>query len=375
MVNTPMPDLPAGLTTIVQQFQIDGTFIDLAPHGSGHINDTYLGRYQTAHGVERFIHQRINHQVFRQPEKVMGNIERVTRYAREQIQAAGGDPSRETLTLVPTRAGASFFRTPAGEYWRTYRFIRGVHTCEVATEPRQAYHAARAFGRFQKLLDSLPGERLHETIPNFHHTGKRFAAFQQAVRADVHHRAQFCRAEIDFILQRQADAAVVVDMLDQGLLPERVTHNDTKLNNVLMDDQTGEGICVIDLDTMMPGSALYDFGDLIRMGTATAPEDEPDLSKVSVDLNMFDWLARGYLEAARDFLTPQEWQYLPFGGKLITFEQAIRFLGDYIQGDVYYKIHRPGHNLDRARNQIKMVADMEQKMDQMQAIVARCQTA
>ncbi len=357
--------------SIARQFAIEGRLLDAAPHSSGIINDTFVSRYETPGGVKRYIHQRINQNVFREPVKVMENIERVTRYARERILAAGGDPERETLTLVPTREGRSYYCTPTGDYWRTYHFIEGARTYEVSDNPTHVYEAAKAFGHFVKLLDSLPGPRLHETIPNFHYTPRRFAAFTEAVQADPAHRARECRAEIQFLLEREAYAPVVTRMLEEGRIPERVTHNDTKLNNVLIDDATGKGICVIDLDTMMPGSVLYDFGDLIRMGAATAPEDEADLSKVTVNLAMFDQLAHGYLDATRDFLTPLEIEYLVFGGILITYEQAIRFLMDYLKGDVYYKVRRPGQNLDRARNQIKMLADMERLRPQMEAIIQK----
>ena len=263
--------------------------------GSGSHQRHLPGQVSDTTGITRYIHQRINHHVFKEPEKVMENIERVTRYAREQILAAGGDPDRETLNLIPARSGKSYYCTPEGEYWRTYKFIEGAHTYDVAKNLQQVHHAAKAFGEFQKLLDSLPGPRLHETIPNFHHTPKRFETFVQALQIDAANRAKQVKPEIDFILAREKDASVVVDLLAQGKLPERVTHNDTKLNNVLIDDQSGEGICVIDLDTMMPGSALYDFGDLIRMGTATAAEDEADLSRVGVNIRLFDPLAHGYL--------------------------------------------------------------------------------
>lgn len=356
---------------ICRHFQVGGNLVEITPYGGGHINDTLLGVYQTSSGQVRYIHQRINHNVFKQPEKVMENIERVTRYARERIRAAGGNPDRETLTLVPAEDGKSYYQAQDGSYWRTYTFIEGAHTYDIAQNLEQVYHAARAFGSFQKLLDDLPGERLHETIPNFHHTRKRFDAFLQALDADPANRAHSVKTEIEFILRREKDASLVVDLLAAGELPERVTHNDTKLNNVLIDDQTGEGICVIDLDTMMPGSALYDFGDLVRMGTATAAEDERDLSRVGVDLSLFSELARGYLDSARDFLTPVELDLLVFGGRLITYEQAIRFLGDYLNGDVYYKTHRPDHNLDRARTQIKMLEEMERKQTAMEEIIRR----
>ena len=356
---------------IARQFAIEGRLLDSAPHTSGIINDTFVSRYETPSGVKRYIHQRINQNVFKEPLKVMENIERVLRYARERIVEAGGDPEREALTLVPTREGASYVCTPDGDTWRTYVFIEGAHTYEVSDNPTHVYEAAKAFGNFQKMLDSLPGDRLHETIPGFHYTPRRYAAFVEAVQADAAGRVSACREEIDFLLERKAYAPLVTDLLEQGRIPERVTHNDTKLNNVLIDDVTGQGICVIDLDTTMPGSSLYDFGDLIRMGAATAPEDEIDLSKVTVNLEMFDHLARGYLDATRHFLTALEIEHLVFGGMLITYEQAIRFLMDYIKGDVYYKIRRPQHNLDRARNQIKMVADMERFRHHMEATIRK----
>ena len=360
----------AELHAIFEQFAVPGKLIEAAPYGSGYINDTYLGRYLENGQETRYIHQRINHLVFKQPEKLMENFERVTRHARSKIVAAGGDPQRETLNVVPARSGASFICTGQGEYWRTLVYIPGTITYDVCTTPQMAYSPAYAFGHFQKVLADLPGERLHETIPDFHHTRKRFAAFAEAVQADSAGRCGECRAEIDYILQREEYAGMLVDRLASGELPERVAHNDTKLNNVLIDEASGKGICVIDLDTVMPGTLLYDFGDLIRMGTATAPEDETDLSRVRLDLQLFNWLARGYLDAVRELLTPLEWELLIYGGLVITYEQAIRFLGDYLRGDVYYKIRHPHHNLDRGRNQIKMVQEMEALKGEMQAIIA-----
>jgi len=361
----------ASIKDISRQFQIDDDFIEARPHGSGHINDTYLGRYKTASGLKRFVHQRINHNVFKHPEELMENIERVTAFTRQRILESGGDPERETLNLVPTLDGKSFYKTAEGEYWRTYVFINDARTYEIVEDLRHVYSAARAFGNFQRLLDSLPGERLHETIPGFHHTRQRFEVFRRAVENDPANRAKSIRSEIDFYLKREAIASLVIDRLENGRLPERITHNDTKLNNVLIDDRTGDGICVIDLDTTMPGSALYDFGDLVRMGTATAAEDEVDLARVGVDLNMFNWLARGYLDATRDFLTAQEMDLLVFAGQLITFEQGIRFLSDYLNGDIYYKIHRPEHNLERTRTQLKMLQEMEAKQSEMEVIIRR----
>ncbi|MCL5103315.1 MAG: aminoglycoside phosphotransferase family protein [Armatimonadetes bacterium] len=359
------------LSEIVSHFRIDGDFLDAVPYGSGHINDTYAARFKVGDGVVRYIHQRINHNIFKEPEKLMRNIERVTSHAREQIVAAGGDPDRETLNLVPTLDGKSFYRSPEGDYWRTYIFIEGAMTYDQVEDLNHVYSASRAFGEFQRLMSSLPGERLHETIPNFHHTRKRFEAFVAALEKDAMNRASGVKAEIDFVLAREADTSVVVDLLARGQLPERVTHNDTKLNNVMIDDLTGEGVCVIDLDTVMPGSALYDFGDSVRIGASTSVEDERDLGKVGMSLDMFDRLAHGYMDAARDFLTPNEIDYLPFSAKLMTFECGMRFLADHLSGDTYFKIHRDGHNLDRCRTQFKMVAEMEQQTDLMDAIVAK----
>lgn len=373
------PSTPRLLHEISAQFDIPGTFLSAAPHGGGYINDTFLARYEVREGSswrERcYIHQRINHNVFKEPVKVMENIQRVTAHSRRQIIAAGGDPQRETLNLVPARDGLPYYHIPEdqpfGGYWRTYLFIEGAHTFDVPENLEQVYHAARAFGNFQRLLNDLPGPRLHETILNFHHTRKRLEAFRAILDADPARRAGAVRPEIDFILRREQDASRVIDLLARGELPERVTHNDTKLNNVLIDDASGQGICVIDLDTVMPGTVLYDFGDLIRMGTATAAEDEPDLAKMGLDLRLFAELARGYLSAARDFLTPLEREMLVFGGRLITYEQAMRFLGDYLNGDTYYKIQYPNHNLVRARTQIKMLEEMERKRPEMEAVIAR----
>ena len=360
------------IANIARDFQIEGDLVGAAPHGSGHINDTYLAVYHTPGGTARYIHQRINHNVFKQPELVMENIQRVTDHAREQISRAGGDPLRESMNLVPAVDGRFFTRDTEGSYWRTYLYVDGTRTYDSTPDLHAVYEASFAFGAFQKLVSSLPGERLHETIPNFHQTRKRFDAFVQAVNNDAVNRAAGVQTEIDFLLKREADASVVVDLLAQGRLPERVTHNDTKINNVLFDDQTGRALCVVDLDTVMPGSALYDFGDMVRAGAARGLEDEPDLTKAGFDLSLFTQLARGYVSAARDFLIPAEIELLAFAGKLITYEQALRFLGDHVNGDTYYKVHHPGHNLERARTQIRMLEEMEAQMGLMEAIIDRC---
>jgi aminoglycoside phosphotransferase (APT) family kinase protein len=252
-----------------------------------------------------------------------------------------------------------------GNFWRAYHFIENARTYDSVQSPAQAFQAAKAFGEFQRMLADLPAPRLHDTIPDFHHTPKRFAALERAIAADVAGRAILAKPEIDFALARKSICGV---LLDAGL-PERVTHNDTKINNVMLDDDTGEGICVIDLDTVMPGLVLYDFGDMVRTATSPGPEDERDLSKVNLQFPLFEALARGYLTSAAGFLTKEEKKHLAFSGKLITFEIGLRFLTDYLSGDTYFKVHREGHNLDRCRTQFKMVASIEQQEEQMVKLI------
>ena len=321
--------------------------------------------------ARRYLLQRVNEQVFRDPPGVMENIERITAHLAEKIRLAGGDPERETLTLVPTHEGASFCQDSKGGYWRAYLFIEGARAYEIAPDLRHVRSAARAFGDFQRLLADFPAGTLHEAIPDFHNTPKRFATFVETVAADPVNRAAGVRPEIRFLEDRSAETAVLADLLTQSRLPLRVTHNDTKVSNVLFDDATGEALCVIDFDTVMPGTTLYDFGDAVRAGAALAAEDEPDATKAGLSLEAFEALTRGYLEAARSFLTADEIEYLPFAGLVITLEQAIRFLNDYLKGDVYYPVHHERHNLDRARTQIRMIEDMEANFDALKAMVAR----
>ena len=360
------------LKAVVAQFDLEGEFVDAQPYGTGHINDTYLVRLRQGQAVVPWILQRINHRVFTKVPALMENILRVTEHVRGRLAALpGSDLRRETLTVIPTRAGKAFLEDADGNFWRTYIFITGARTYDEVRGRDMARQAAMAFGRFQKLLMDLPEPTLHETIPFFHHTPDRFARLEAAIAADAAGRAASCPAEIEFALARKASTGVLVDGIAAGRLPLRVTHNDTKINNVMIDDQDGRGICVIDLDTVMPGTVLYDFGDQIRTTTGTAAEDERDLSKVRFQIDMFEALVEGYLEAARDFLVPAEIEQLAFSGRLITFEIGIRFLTDYLQGDVYFKTHRPGHNLDRARTQFQMVRHMEAQSEAMEGIVAR----
>ena len=357
---------------IAREFALSGEIVSASPYGSGHINDTFKVDVKPAGGPRRYVLQRINHHVFRRPDELMANVERVCAHAHAKLKTAGEtDADRRTLRLIPTRAGKAWHIDAAGNRWRCYHFIEGATGHDVVRSPAQAFAAAKAFGAFQALLADLPGGRLHETIPDFHHTPSRFARFQQALAQDAQGRAAACVPEIAFALARSHEVNVVVDALRDGTLPERVTHNDTKLNNVLLDDVTQEGVCVIDLDTVMPGSVLYDFGDLVRTSTSPAAEDETDLSKVRLQLPMFEALVKGYLASADGFLTPKEKELLPFAGKLITFEIGLRFLTDWLEGDVYFKIKRPTHNLDRARTQFKLVESIEAQLPAMQALIAR----
>lgn len=350
--------------SLARQFQIYGEFISAGPYGSGHINDTYCAVFNQGGTPVRYILQRINHNVFKTPVALMENVQRVTAHIGHKV-ADQPDFTRCGLTLISARDGRAWHRDPEGNYWRTYIFIENARTYDAVESPQQAFQAARAFGRFQKLLSDLPAPRLHDTIPDFHHTPSRFAKLESAIAADSANRAWLARPEIQFALNHKSMTGV---LLAAGL-PERVTHNDTKLNNVMLDDKTGEGICVIDLDTVMPGLVPYDFGDIVRTSTSPTREDERDLSKVKMQFPMFEALARGYLATAAEFLTKAERQHLVFAGKLITFEIGIRFLTDFLEGDVYFKVHREGHNLDRCRTQLKLVESIEQQEDQMNKLI------
>jgi aminoglycoside phosphotransferase (APT) family kinase protein len=360
------------ISAIAKQFQTPGRFVSAEPYGNGHINDTYAATYEQAGSLCRYIHQRINHDVFKDPIAVMANIQRITEHVRRKLtEQSVSDLDRQTLTLVPTWDDLMYYRDPGGNVWRTYWFIGNARTYDVVESPAQAYQGGKAFGHFQQLLEDLPGPRLIETIPDFHHTPKRFAALKQAIEADVVNRAKSAQVEIDFALQHEAMVDVLLDLQARGQIPERVTHNDTKINNVMLDNETGQGLCVVDLDTVMPGLALYDFGDMVRTATCLAAEDERDLSKVIMEMPLFEALARGYLEAAGAFLNETEKRYLAFSGKLITFEIGIRFLTDYLAGDTYFKIHRQGHNLDRCRTQLKLVQSIIEQEEAMNRLVER----
>lgn len=362
----------AKIDETIAQFALEGRLIEKQPYGNGHINDTFLLTNETADGEKkRYILQRMNHDIFKNPQELMENVINVTEYLRKVILAQGGDPNRETLNVVKTHDGSSYYKDDNGNYWRVFLYIEGTVCLEMVEGPEDFYDSAVAFGNFQKMLADYPAEKLHETIPNFHNTPSRFRDFQKAVKEDKMGRAELAREEIEFALAREKDTAVLLDLLQEGKLPLRVTHNDTKLNNILFDEETKEALCIIDLDTVMPGLSHYDFGDSIRFGASTGAEDEKDLSKVEMDLNLFEAFTKGFLEGCGGSLTEKEIEMLPMGAKLMTYECGIRFLADFLEGDVYFKIHREGHNLDRARTQFKLVADMEKKWDEMAAIVEK----
>ena len=363
ITHTPVQDIHRG-------FQIYGSYLESRPYGGGHINDTFEAAFSQSGLRTRYIFQRINHNIFKKPAAVMENIERVTREARRRLAAAGvTDGSRRTLTVIPARDGKPYFVDTEGSTWRCYLFIEGARTYDIIQNEGQAFEVGRAFGDFQNLVAELPGERLHETIPNFHNTRLRFNRLAEVVEADPQGRLKEVAPEWAFIQEREVLVDVLLGLAARGEIPERVTHNDTKLNNVMIDDATGAGVCVIDLDTVMPGLALYDFGDLVRTATSPAAEDETDVSKVRMQMPMFSALARGYLSSAGGFLNDAEKSHLGFSGKLISLEIGIRFLTDYLEGDVYFKTKRAVHNLDRCRTQLALVRSIEAQEDAMAVLL------
>ena len=349
---------------VARAFSLEGEFRRADRYGSGHIHDTYCVSFDHGGREERIILQRINTAIFKNPVAVLENIERVTNHLRSKLDGEP-DADRRVLRIVPTRKGAAWYVDGSNHYWRVYYFIADAHTDDTVTSPHQAFEAAKAFGQFQRQLADLPDPRLHESIPDFHNTPKRFAAFENSFETNTAGRAAQARAEIAFAMSRSATARALVD----AKLPVRVTHNDTKLNNVLLDNTTGKGICVIDLDTVMPGLAAYDFGDMVRTMTCAAAEDETDLSQVSMQFPLFEAVLRGYLEGAAAFLTTPERESLITGAKVIIFEQGIRFLADFLSGDVYYKISSPTQNLDRCRTQFKLLESIEQQEDTMTSLL------
>ncbi|MBR6595930.1 MAG: aminoglycoside phosphotransferase family protein [Oscillospiraceae bacterium] len=366
-----IPENDPIIQEVLSAYDFPATLLGAVRYGQGHINDTFCVVCQPQEGdAIRFILQGLSSAAFPHPEELMENFIGITSYLRKTVIAQGGDPMRETLSLVNTRDGKPFYTDANGKVWRLTPFIENTDCFQSAT-PELFEASARAFGRFQYMLQGYPAETLHETIVNFHNTEDRYNKFLAALEADKLGRAKDIQAEIDFVVSRKADCSVALQALRDGILPLRVTHNDTKLNNILIDRETGEGICVIDLDTTMPGLSMNDFGDSIRFGANHSKEDEKDLSKVNFDIELYEVFTRGFIQGAKGGLTEAEIKYLPWGARLMTLECGIRFLTDYLDGDNYFRIHYPEQNLDRCRTQFKLVKDMEEQWDAMAAVIEK----
>lgn len=350
------------LNFIMKQFSPDNGIV---PYGDGHINQTFLAK------SKQYILQRINTSVFADPYKLMNNIQNVTNHLRKKIIDANGNPDRETLTVIPTVSGELCYNYNEN-YFRVYKFISDTVYYSVANNPKTLYYAAKSFGKFQNMLNDFPIEKLYETIPDFHNTPKRFSALEKAIKEDRAGRLKFVEDEVNFSLNQKHITQDIMNSIADGSVPLRVTHNDTKINNVLFDKDTGEGVCVIDLDTVMPGSLLFDYGDALRTGAATTAEDEQNLSLMWFDMTSFRMFTKGYLEEVFPVITKREIELLPLSVKLLTYECGIRFLTDYLNGDTYFKVTRENHNLDRTRTQFKLYKDIENKFEEISSVVKEC---
>ena len=352
--------MAVNLEKVVENFSVKAGIV---PYGNGHINDTYLRE-----GNPGYILQRINTNVFKDPNSVMENIVNVTEYLRAEIVKNGGDPERETMNVIKTKLGKNCYMADSSNYFRMYKFVSNSVSFDTAEDLSLLFEAGKSFGKFQRMLDGFDAGLLHETIVDFHNTPKRIEQLEAAIKENYENRAALVSAELDAAKKYSKYASLITDAMADGSIPSRVTHNDTKLNNVLFDKDTHKGICVIDLDTVMPGSILYDFGDALRFGASSGAEDETDLSKIYFDLEKYKSFSEGFLGEVGECLTKREIELLPESVIIMTYECGIRFLADYLNGDVYFKIHRENHNLDRARTQLKLVADMETKLDEMHRI-------
>ena len=360
------------LQEVLEAFDFGAPVVGAIRYGCGHINDTFVVHTQPADACcRRFILQRMSSAAFKRPDQLMENIIGVTEFLGREIEKRGGDRSREAMRVIRPKSGADFYTDSQGGAWRLYPFVEGTICYQTADTPELFAASGRAFGRFQQLLRDYPAETLYETIPRFHDTEDRLAKFKAALAADKLGRAKNCQPETGFVLAREQDCSVALNALREGKLPLRVTHNDTKLNNVLMDEATGEGICIIDLDTVMPGLVIYDFGDSIRFGANHSAEDERDLSKVNLDVDLFAAYTAAFLAGTGGSLTDEEIAYLPWGAKLMTLECGMRFLTDFLEGDTYFHTSRENQNLDRCRTQFKLVGDMEARWAELEAITGR----
>jgi len=357
---------------LVDQFDIEGRAVSVLPFGSGHINDTYRVVIDSAE-AKSYLLQRVNHHVFNDVAAVMGNIELVTRHLRDRYRAEGGCDQRledKVLTLIPAKTGASYIRDNQGNFWRMFILLEGTRSYDIVETPQQAKEGGRAFGQFQRLLSDLDTTLIREVLPGFHHIGKRLERLSVAVRADSMQRVHQVQDELAFIQRRAKRMHTILELAANGLLPVRITHNDTKFNNVLLDKHDRVQ-CVIDLDTVMPGYVAYDFGDAIRTIINRAAEDESDLSRITLNIPLFEAYVEGYFEEAHAFLTADEVGSLIEGVLLLPYMQAVRFLTDFLEGDHYFKIHHPGHNLQRARAQLKLVEQLEADEPVLRDIIAR----
>ncbi len=363
---------PFDIEKIAKEFSLNGYYTGYEKINNGHINSTYTLIFEENGKVKKYVLQLINTTVFKNPDTLMSNIVAVTGHIRkknEDLNIPWAD--RGTLTFLPCLDGKYYHIDENGNCWRIYEYIDNVYTCNAIDSTEIFENAGVAFGDFQNILADFDGASLYETIENFHNTVSRFADFKKAVDENKSGRLDTAKEEVEFAIAREADTHVLVDMIADGKLPLRVTHNDTKLNNILFDNVSDKGICIIDLDTVMPGLSLYDFGDSIRFGANTAAEDEKDISKVSLSIELYEAYVKGYLSSAKKALTDLEKELLPFGAKIMTYECGIRFLMDYLNGDTYFKTEYPEHNLVRARTQFALVADMEKKMEEMKAITRK----
>ncbi len=363
------PEEFAHIQDIVAAFNIYGDVVAAAPYGSGHINDTFVVNMSLGGKPVRYLFQRINNDIFKDVPGLMSNVQRCCDHIQARLQREKvSDASRRSLTVIPTKDGSAYHIDDQQKFWRCYIFIEDAVGYDIIENEKQAFVAANAFANFQKYITDLPGERLGETIPDFHNTIKRFETLKAAIAEDSQGRAKDVQEEIEWALAHEGLAHTLLDLRDAGDIPERITHNDTKLNNVLLDNATDEAMCVIDLDTLMPGLSLYDFGDLIRTSTSPVAEDEKDPSKVHMQMNMYKAVVSGFLESGRDFMNDCEIENMPIGAQTITFETGIRFLTDYLQGDVYFKTKYDDHNIVRCRTQFALVKSMEAQIDEMRAV-------
>ena len=355
------------ISGVIQKFGFNKEISDLQKLEIGHINDTYVVNI----GDERYIVQRINGYVFKNPADIMENIEHVTTHIQKKAKLMGKDPKRSTLSFLHANDGHNYFKDDDGSYWRICPFIENTTTFEKIENSSMLYGSGYAFGLFQNMLDDFPMDTLHETITDFHNTKKRLDSFFEVVKEDPCGRASSTKNDINFFSERRKRSGSLIKLVETGGMPLRVTHNDTKYDNILIDTNTHEAVCVIDLDTVMPGLAVYDFGDAIRVVGNNATEDETDFDKITFNMEYYEIFTKGFIAGVNGLLKPIELENMALGCINITVELASRFLADHLDGDKYFKIHRPNHNLQRARNQMKLVIEMEKHLDEMNAVVEK----